>query len=103
MGLIITPNEKTIKVHGTPIELSSVYVRIGFTAQPDGLTMDIIFDTYYDREAFDNDDDLLTDIHQNHFSIAIDPTEIQSIDTALSYSVTKFIEWGYLATIEQNI
>ena len=103
MGLILTPNEKTIKVHGTPIELSSVYVRIGFTAQPDGLTMNIIFDTYYDRAAFDNDDDLLTDIHKSSFSVAIDPSETQSIDTALNYSVIKFEEWGYVATIEPNI
>ena len=103
MGLIITPNEKTIKVHGTPIELDSVYVRIGFTASPDGKTIDVVFDTYYERTAFDNDDDLLTNIHKSTFSVAIESTETQSIDTALTYSVIKFEEWGYGATIEPSI
>jgi hypothetical protein len=100
MGLIVSPNTKTIKVHGTPIELTNVYVRIAYLAHDDGKTMSITFQTYYDRSQFDINELITTDIGQNGFSVEILPTEIQSIDTAFAYAITKFTEWGYNATLE---
>lgn len=100
MGLIVTPNTAQIKVHGTPIELTSVYVRIEYVAHADGLTMDVNFNTYYDRSQFDINEIILTDMIHNSFSVVIDATETQSIDTALAYSILKFEEWGYSATLE---
>jgi hypothetical protein len=100
MGLIVTPNTAQIKVHGTPIELTEVYVRIEYVAHADGLTMDISFKTYYDRAQFDIGEDIYTDMLFNSFSVAIETTETQSIDTALAYSILKFEEWGYSATLE---
>ncbi len=100
MGLIVTPNTNTIKVHGTPIELSSLYIRIEYTAHSDGRTMSVTFNTYYDRFHFDNGELILTDINHNSYTAEILPTEIQSIDTALNYGIIKFQEWGYSAVIE---
>lgn len=103
MGLLITPNTAKIKVHGTPIELNEVYVRVEYFAHADGLTMDITIQTYFDYSQYQANEVILTDLPFNSFSVAIDPTEIQSIDTAFSYSILKFEEWGYSATIEPNV
>ena len=100
MGLIITPNTAQIKVHGTPIQLTEVYVRIEYVAHADGLTIDVSFQTYYDRSQFDIGQVILTDMIHNSFSVVIDTTETQSIDTAFAYAITKFEEWGYSATLE---
>lgn len=100
MGLIVTPNTKTIKLHGTPIELTSVYVRIAYFAHDNGTTMGVSFQTYYDRTQYEANELLITDIGQNSFTAEIDTTESQSIDTAFAYAITKFQEWGYSATIE---
>jgi len=100
MGLIVMPNTAQIKVHGTPIELNEVYVRIEYVAHADGLTIDVSFNTYYNRSQYDIGEVILTDMIHNSFSIVIDTTETQSIDTALTYAISKFEEWGYSATLE---
>jgi len=100
MGIIVTPNIKTIKAQGTPIELQSIYVRIEYVAHADGLLMDVTFKTYYNRLQYEANELLATDIVQNSFTSQIDTTETQSIDTALTYSIAKFEEWGYSATLE---
>ena len=103
MGLFVTPNTAHIKIHGTQIELNEVYVRIEYFAHADGITMDIKTQTYFDYSQYQANEVILTDLPFNSFSVAIDHTELQSIDTALSYSVAKFQEWGYSATIEPNV
>jgi hypothetical protein len=100
MGLTVMPNTAQIKVHGTPIKLTSVYVRIEYVAHADGLTIDVNFNTYYDRNQYEINEVILTDMIHNSFSVVIDTTETQSIDTALAYAITKFTEWGYSATLE---
>lgn len=99
MGLQVTPNTEKIRAHGTPIELQSIYVRIEYVAHADGVTMSVTFNTYYDRAHFDANEILVTDIPYNSYTAEILSTEVQSIDTALAYGVTKFNEWGYSATI----
>jgi hypothetical protein len=99
MGLLVKPDTRKINVHGTPIELNEVYVRVEYFAHADGLTMDVKLQTYFDYSQYEVNEVILTDIPLNEFSVAIEPTEIQSIDTAFTYSIQKFIELGYLAEV----
>jgi hypothetical protein len=99
MGILLQPNTELIKVHGTDIELTSVYARIQFTAHPDGSTISVTFKTYKDQSYFIANDELFTTIHAQTFDFAILETETQSIETALSYTAERFTELGYTATI----
>lgn len=103
MGLLISPNTSKIKIHGTPLELNSVYVRFEYTAKADGKTITASFQTYYDRPSFDRNELIITDIPYNGFSFELQPTETQSIDMVLSYGIVKFEEWGYSAQLEITI
>ena len=99
MGILLQPNTETIKVHGTDMELDSVYARIEFTAHPDGVTISVTFKTYKDQSFFLIGEELFTTIYAKTFDFAILETEKQSIETALSYMAQRFTEMGYLTTI----
>lgn len=99
MGILITPNTELIKVHGTDIELTSVYARIEFVAHSDGSTISVTYKTYLDHAHFLTGDCVHTSIHESQFDFAILLTETQSIDTALTYTAQRFTEMGYTATI----
>lgn len=99
MGLQLQPNTELIKIHGTDIELASVYVRIEFVAHPDGSTITVTFKTYLDHTHFLNNECVHTTIHDQSFDFAILETEVQSLDVALSYTAERFTEFGYTATI----
>lgn len=90
---------KAIHIHGTDIELTSVYARIEFTAQADGKTVNVTFKTYKDRSYFDINQELYTDINTKSFNFAILETEEQSLAVALQYSILKFEDLGYSAVI----
>jgi hypothetical protein len=91
---------KAIHIHGTDIEMLTVYARIEFTAHPDGTTMSVSFKTYKDHSFFDLNDELYTDIVSKGFDFGILETEEQSLAVALQYSIVKFDELGYSAIIE---
>lgn len=100
MGLQITPGiEKPIHIKGTTIEITSVYARASFSCLADGKTISVQFKTYINYAAFLASTEVLVDIGQLSFDFAILDTEIQSLDTALSYSKDRFIEMGYNALI----
>lgn len=99
MGLQLTPNTTQIFVHGTDIELASIYARIEFKALPDGKTISVSFKTYKDRSYFLNNEELFTSVHAQTFDFTILETENQSLETALNYSIQRFNEMGYNATI----
>jgi hypothetical protein len=99
MGILLQPNTELIKIHGTDIELTSVYVRIEFVAHPDGLTISVTFKTYLDHAHFLTGDCVHTSIHEMPFDFSILSTETQSIETALNYTAQRFTEIGYTATI----
>lgn len=99
MGILLTPNTELIKVHGTDIELTSVYTRIEFVAHSDGSTISVTYKTYLDHAHFLTGDCVHTSIHEMPFDFTILSTENQSIDTALTYTAQRFTEMGYTATI----
>lgn len=99
MGILLQPNTETIKVHGTDIELDSIYARIEFVAHSDGSTISVTFKTYKDQSFFFIGEELFTTLHAKTFDFAILETETQSIETALSYMAERFTEMGYSTTI----
>ena len=99
MGILLQPNTELIKVHGTDIELTSVYARIEFVAHPDGLTISVNYKTYLDHAHFLTNDCVHTSIHSMEFSFTILATEEQSLLVALNYTKDRFIEMGYSASI----
>jgi len=56
MGLQLSKGQneggKAIHIHGTDIELASVYARIEFVAHADGTTIDVTFKTYLDHAHY---------------------------------------------------
>ncbi len=95
---IIIPG-KSIYIHGTDIELTSVYARIEFVAHADGTTIDVTFKTYLDHAHYVSGDCVHTDIHVTGFDFAILETEEQSLAVALQYSILKFEDLGYSTVI----
>ncbi len=98
-GNPITIEGKSIYIHGTDIELTTIYARLQFTANPDGCTIVASFKTYLNHDRFLADDELNTTVHSLNFDFVILETEVQSLEVALSYSVAKFIDLGYSAQI----
>ena len=98
MALLLSKNTTQINVQGTDIELSSVYVRIVFTCQIDG-SLTITYKTFQDFAAFLAGKEIATDIQNMTYNFVLLETETQSLNTALSYMKTIFIELGYTAEI----
>lgn len=97
MGLNIkaTP-EKSIKIVGTEITLESVYGRIEFAGRANGKTLEIAIATYASKEAFiASASAMSTDVQQGSFTIEIQTTESQSIETAHEYAKLAYEQMGY--------
>lgn len=89
----------SIYIKGTDIELTSVYLRIEFKASLDGQSLTIYPSVFLNQDEYSKGNKLTTNVNTNAFEVAILETEIQSIDTALTYSVEKFIDYGFSAEI----
>ena len=89
----------SIFIKGTDIELTNVYVRVEFKASLDGKTLTIYPSVFLNEFEYSEGNELATNVNTNAFEVAILETEIQSIDTALSYSIEKFISYGFNAEI----
>lgn len=90
---------KSIFIKGTEIELTNVYVRIEFNASLNGQTLTVTPKVFLNYFEYTQANELTTNVNTNPFEVNILETEIQSIDTALSYSVEKFIDYGFSAEI----
>lgn len=101
MGLIINSTEQnTITITGTTIEVPSVYGRIEFAGRADGKTLEIAVATYASKEAFESGASALsTNVPQGNLTVEIEPTELQSIETAHKYGKIAFDQQGYNVTI----
>ena len=89
----------SIFIKGTEIELPNVYVRIEFKASLNGQTLTIYPSVFLSQDEFTQGNQLTTNVNTTAFEVNILETEIQSIDTALTYSVEKFIDYGFNAQI----
>lgn len=99
MGLLLTPNTEKITINGSPIELDSVYIRLQFFAHPDGRVLEIAFNTYYDKAAYDNGQPLPTNISLTNFKLELQDGEEQTLQQAHLSAKKGFEEWGYNAEI----
>lgn len=90
---------KSIYIKGTDIELTNVYVRIEFNASLNGQTLTVYPSVFLNQGEYQQGNELTTNVNTNSFEVNILETEIQSIDTALTYSVEKFIDYGFNAEI----
>jgi hypothetical protein len=97
MGLEIkSTQEKSIKIIGTEITLESVYGRIEFAARADGKTLEIAISTYASRNAFKmGASPITTDVQQGNLNVNLEAGEIQSIETAQTYSQQAYLQLGY--------
>jgi len=90
---------KSIYIKGTEIELDNCYVRIEFNASLNGQTLTVYPSVFLNQGEYQQGNQLTTNVNTNAFEVNILETEIQSIDTALTYSVEKFIDYGFNAQI----
>lgn len=105
MGLLInSTEEKKITITGTEIEVPSVYGRIEFAGRADGKTLEIAIATYASRDAFLNGASVLsTNVPQGNFNVEIQPTEMQSIETAHTYGKLAYEQMGYEVVIDMTV
>lgn len=104
MGLLInSTEEKKITITGTDIEVPSVYGRIEFAGRANGKTLEISITNYASKEAFENGASALsTNVPQGSFTVDIQPTELQSIETAHSYGALAYEQQGYEVAIDMT-
>ena len=90
---------KSIFIKGTNIELPTAYARIEFKASLNGQTLTVYPSVFLNQAEYQQGNELTTNVNTKPFEVNILETETQSIDTALSYSVEKFIDYGFNAEI----
>ena len=102
MALIITPTtEQKIYIQGTTIELNQIYNRLEFVCRPNGLTMEISFNTYLDKTYYTNQTPILSDLPTRRLLADIDPlTQSQSVQSAHELAKTWYEILGYVVTID---
>jgi hypothetical protein len=102
MGLIIKSTEdKKITIQGTAIEVPEVYGRIEFAGRADGKTLEVAISNYASKEAFESGaSSLPCDVPNGSFKVELQAGELQSIETAHSYSQQAFIDLGYDVEID---
>lgn len=101
MGLIVSSTAaKKIHVKGTPIELETSYLRVAFSSRVDGKTMEIAFDSFYDKAGFQAGNFLNTDLPEGSITIEIAPNETQGVESALSYMALALTQHGYGVEVE---
>ena len=101
MGLFVTPTEeKKIFIKGTPIELSSVYLRVEFASRADGKTMEIANYTYFDKAAYEEGTVLPTDLPAGSLNIQLEAGQMQDPFSAMGYMKLALEQQGYTVTEE---
>lgn len=102
MGLLInSTDEKTITITGTDIQVPNVYGRIEFAGRADGKTLEIAITTYASQQAYASGAAAFsTDVQMGNITVEIQPTEVQSIDTALQYASEVYTQQGYVVQVQ---
>jgi hypothetical protein len=101
MGLFVTPTEeKKIFIKGTPMELSSVYLRVEFASRADGKTMEIANYTYFDKAAYTEGTVLPTDLPSGSLTIQLEEGQMQDPLSAMGYMKLALEQQGYTVTEE---
>lgn len=88
MGLIIKSTaQKDIKIEGTNILLESIYLRIAFSAMPDGKSCEVALYSYASYEMFIEKKPLYTTVPTSNLMVILDlsQNETQSIADVLMH------------------
>jgi len=100
MALSIKSTEtKKINISGTSLELTEVYGRIEFVGRSNGKTLEIATSTYTTKSTYEEGKPVFTDIPSNNIYVDIEPTEVQSLETAHKYAKMVYEQLGYDVTI----
>jgi hypothetical protein len=94
---IIGTVEKPIVIKGTNVTVASVYNRLAYVAQPDGITMEIANYFFADENFYDQGIQINTDLPNENLIVKIDigKKEQQSLEAAEKYTKIAFESLGY--------
>jgi len=92
---IKSTQEKTILISGTEIELNEIYGRIEFVGRANGTTLEIATGTYVNRETYEENKLLFTDIPSGNINASLELGEEQSLETAHKYAKLAYEQLGY--------
>lgn len=96
MSILIKSTEtKEILIAGTEFKLSEVYGRLEFAARANGETLEISVGTYVSGETYAQGMLLYTDIPAGNINTTLEPTEVQSLETAHKYAKLAYENLGY--------
>ena len=101
MGLLVSAtSSKKILIKGTEIELTSVYVRVEFSARANGTTLETAMATYSNHQAFkDGASVLLTDVPMSNIVSELVEGQTQDLSSSELYSKTNYEELGYIVEV----
>ena len=98
MGLTIKNN---ITITGTSIELPEVYGRLEFAGRADGKTIEVSLVTYASKEAYKSGANMIsTSVPTGNFNVQILESEVQSVETAHSYTKSLLENRGFEVIID---
>jgi len=98
--LIKATEEKKITISGTDIELSEVYGRIRFLGDFPGTTIEGEVATFANIATFEEGKMLYTDVPIGNYKANLEPTEVQSLETAHKYAKIAYEQMGYEVIID---
>lgn len=99
--LIIATDEKPIIIKGTNVTIPSVYDRLAYVAQPDGITMEIANYFFADKSFYEQGIQINTDLPNENLIVKIDigKKEQQSLEAAEKYAKIAYEALGYKVQI----
>lgn len=102
MALIIqSTSNNRIHIQGTSVNLDQVYARLDLHCLPNGRTIEIGYNTYFDVADYRAGNLLLTDLPQASIIQDIDPqTAQQGLQSAHEVARAWFESYGYVVSID---
>lgn len=102
MALIIKPTtEKKIYFQGSSVEINEIYNRINFWSDSNGISMEIGFATYLDKNMYLNQNQIYCDVPTERIVVNINPSsQTQSLQVAHEVAKSWYESLGYDVTID---
>lgn len=101
MALIIKGTKnKEIKIAGTDLTIAQIYGRVEFVGRANGQTLEIAVVTYVNKETYEENKPVFTNIPTGNFNAALELNEQQSVETAHKYGKLGFEQLGYEVIID---
>jgi hypothetical protein len=99
--LIIATVDKPIIINGTTVSIPSVYDRLAYVAEPDGVTMEVANYIFQDASFFDQGLQINTDLPKENLRVTIDIAlgEQQNLAAAEKYAKIAYESLGFQVEI----